>query len=64
MPAGDLWPYFGLKSAASSRGPMFRRAVGLDGFGVTASLGRPEWLTSATRVELLERRDLALSRRL
>lgn len=63
MPAGDLWPYFGLKSGASQRGPTFRRAAGLEAYGLTTTLGRPEWLTSAARRQITERRDLVQSRR-
>ena len=62
MTAGDLWSYFGLKSGASSRGSTFRRAAGLDAYAMSPSLGRPDWLTSATRAQITERRDMVLSR--
>lgn len=63
LAAGDLWPFFGLKSPASSRGQAFRKAVGLEGYSYsyTDSLGRPEWLTGPTRAGLVRRRDEALA---
>jgi hypothetical protein len=58
--AGELWAHFGI-TGASSRGPMFRKAAGLDPYATATSLGRPEWLTSATRRDLTRRRDEALA---
>jgi hypothetical protein len=62
MTAGELWAHFGLKGA-SSRGPTFRKAAGVDPYAVSDSLGHPQWLTSATRRDLTRRRDEALALR-
>ena len=61
MAAGDLWPYFGLKSPASNRGQACRKAAGLEPYAYSDSLGHPEWLTGPTRAGLVRRRDEALA---
>lgn len=61
MLAGDLWSHFGLRGP-STRADTFRRAVGLELYPPTHTLGRPEWLTSATRLSIVRQRDTALAR--
>ena len=61
MTAGALWAHFGLKGTPSTRGQTLRKAAGLDPYAVVDSLGHPEWLTSATRGRLVQRRDNALA---
>lgn len=61
MAAGELWAHFGVKGGGSTRAQTFRRAAGVDPYAVVDSLGHPEWLTSATRRQLVRRRDDALA---
>jgi hypothetical protein len=61
MPAGQLWAHFGVKSGASARAQTFRRAAGLAPYSTADALGRPEWLTSEVRQDLIRQRDKALA---
>lgn len=62
MLAGELWSQFGVKGA-SSRADAFRNAVGVDTYELRDALGRPEWLVSDRRKELVRVRDEAVQRR-